>query len=221
MGRFGTKKCALLQCVFWRSRLTHAHHLWRKRVRRRYYRFVNRHLVSFVISESTNGVYMDWGRFYPRRCWGLLAVFPYGLCSFPSPHIRPQRGRKFPSLINNARRSGRRSPSPFMERGTGGEVRDLGQERSWSRVRCHKNPSLGPDIGVAGWRSRRRQASPAPRASILATAPLALIALSEFVYTSTNLYSGMRQRLRQASRGVSNPNPAPKCVMQLLPGKSI
>ena len=112
-----TNKCALLQCVFWRSRLTHAHHLWRKRVRRRYYRFVNRHLVSFVISESTNGVYMDWGRFYPRRCWGLLAVLPYGLCSFPSPHIRPQRGRKFPSLINNARRSGRRSPSPFMERG--------------------------------------------------------------------------------------------------------
>ena len=102
-GRFGTKKCALLQCVFWRSRLTHAHHLWRKRVRRRYYRFVNRHLVSFVISESTNGVYMDWGRFYPRRCWGLLAVLPYGLCSFPSLHIRPQRGP--------------RSPSPFMERG--------------------------------------------------------------------------------------------------------
>ena len=114
MGRFGVKKCALLQCVFGRPRLTHAHHLWRKRVRRRYYRFVNRHLVSFVISESTNGVYMDWGRFYPRRCWGLLAVLPYGLCSFPSPHIRPQRGRKFPSLINNARRSGRRSPSRNM-----------------------------------------------------------------------------------------------------------
>ena len=142
MGRFGTKKCALLQCVFWRSRLTHAHHLWRKRVRRRYYRFVNRHI----------------------------------------------------------------------ERGGA----DRPREGSWSRARCYKNPSLGPDIGVAGWRSRRRQASPAPRASLLATAPLALIALSEFVYTSTNLYSGMRQRLRQASRGVSNPYPAPKCVMQLL-----
>ena len=147
MGRFGAKKCALLQCVFWRSRLTHAHHLWRKRVRRRYYRFVNRHI----------------------------------------------------------------------ERGGA----DRPREWSWSRARCYKNPSLGPDIGVAGWRSRRRQASPAPRASILATAPLALIALSEFVYTSTNLYSGMRQRLRQESRGVSNPYPAPKCVMQLLPGESI
>ena len=97
MGRFGAKKCALLQCIFGRSRLTHSHHLLGKRVRRRYYRFVNRHLVSFVISESTNGVYMDWGRFYPRRCWGLLAVLPYGLCSFPSPHIRPQCGRRFPS----------------------------------------------------------------------------------------------------------------------------
>ena len=114
MGRFGAKKCALLQCVFGRSRLTHSHHLLGKRVRRRYYRFVNRHLVSFVISESTNGVYMDWGRFYPRRCWGLLAVLPYGLCSFPSLHICPQRGRKFPSLHIRPQR-GRRSPSPFID----------------------------------------------------------------------------------------------------------
>ena len=110
MGRFGAKKCALLQCVFGRSRLTHSHHLLGKRVRRRYYRFVNRHLVSFVISESTNGVYMDWGRFYPRRCWGLLAVLPYGLCSFPlvklitpahcgrSPHVISHRQTPFTHL---------------------------------------------------------------------------------------------------------------------------
>ena len=136
MGRFGTKKCALLQCVFWRSRLTHAHHLWRKRVRRRYYRFVNRHLVSFVISESTNGVYMDWGRFYPRRCWGLLAVLPYGLCSFPSLHIRPQRGRKFPSLHIRPQR-GRRSPSPFMERGG---------RQAWGEV--YPSPSSPASIAV-------------------------------------------------------------------------
>ena len=75
MGRFGVKKCALLQCVFWRSRLTHSHHLLGKRVRRRYYRFVNRDMERG--DRQAGGVVMGqgemsqknlaWSRHWRRR----------------------------------------------------------------------------------------------------------------------------------------------------------
>ena len=72
MGRFGAKKCALLQCVFGRSRLTHSHHLLGKRVRRRYYRFVNRDMERG--DRQAGGVVMGQGEMSQKTLYILACL---------------------------------------------------------------------------------------------------------------------------------------------------